>query len=86
MDKKRIIKIDEKVPLTQLIPLSIQHVFAMFGSTVLVPTLTGLDPAVTLLCMGIGTLIFHLFTGFKVPAFMGSSFAFIAAICSEFFN
>lgn len=64
------------------VTLGIQHVFAMFGSTVLVPTLTGLDPAVTLLCMGIGTLIFHLFTGFKVPAFMGSSFAFIAAICA----
>lgn len=64
------------------VTLGIQHVFAMFGSTVLVPTLTGLDPAVTLLCMGIGTLIFHLFTNFKVPAFMGSSFAFIAAICA----
>ncbi len=64
------------------VTLGIQHVFAMFGSTVLVPTLTGLDPALTLLCMGIGTLIFHLFTGFKVPAFMGSSFAFITAINS----
>jgi len=64
------------------VTLGIQHVFAMFGSTVLVPTLTGLDPAVTLLCMGIGTLIFHLITNFKVPAFMGSSFAFIAAICA----
>ncbi len=62
------------------VTLGIQHVFAMFGSTVLVPTLTGLDPALTLLCMGIGTLIFHLFTNFKVPAFMGSSFAFITAI------
>ena len=64
------------------VTLGIQHVFAMFGSTVLVPTLTGLDPAVTLLCMGLGTLIFHLFTDFKVPAFMGSSFAFITAICA----
>lgn len=64
------------------VTLGVQHVFAMFGSTVLVPTLTGLNPAVTLLCMGIGTLIFHLFTNFKVPAFMGSSFAFIAAICA----
>lgn len=62
------------------ITLGIQHVFAMFGSTVLVPTLTGLDPALTLFCMGIGTLIFHLFTKGKVPAFMGSSFAFIASI------
>ncbi len=64
------------------VTLGLQHVFAMFGSTVLVPALTGLDPAVTLLCMGIGTLIFHLITGFKVPAFMGSSFSFITAICA----
>ena len=64
------------------ITLGIQHVFAMFGSTVLVPALTGLDPAVTLLCMGIGTLIFHLITRGMVPAFMGSSFSFIASICA----
>lgn len=62
--------------------LGIQHVFAMFGSTVLVPALTGLDPAVTLLCMGIGTLIFHLITRGIVPAFMDSSFSFIASICA----
>ncbi len=62
------------------VTLGIQHVFAMFGSTVLVPALTGLDPAVTLFCMGIGTLIFHLITKGVVPAFMGSSFAFIASI------
>lgn len=62
--------------------LGIQHVFAMFGSTVLVPALTGLDPAVTLLCMGIGTLIFHLITRGIVPAFMGSSFSFISSICA----
>ena len=61
------------------VTLGLQHVFAMFGSTVLVPALTGLDPAVTLLCMGIGTLIFHLITGRKVPAFLGSSFAFLGA-------
>ena len=54
----------------------------MFGSTVLVPILTGLDPAMALLCAGLGTLIFHLVTGGKVPAFLGSSFAFIAAICT----
>ncbi len=64
------------------VTLGIQHVFAMFGSTVLVPALTGLDPAVTLLCMGIGTLIFHLITRGIVPAFMGSSFSFIASICA----
>lgn len=71
------------------VTLGLQHVFAMFGSTVLVPALTGLDPALTLLCMGIGTLIFHLVTGGMVPAFMGSSFSFIvpigavAAHCAE---
>ncbi len=64
------------------VTLGIQHVFAMFGSTVLVPALTGLDPAVTLLCMGIGTLIFHLITRGIVPAFMGSSFSFITSICA----
>lgn len=66
----------------RIVTLGIQHVFAMFGSTVLVPALTGLDPAVTLFCMGIGTLIFHLITKGMVPAFMGSSFSFIAAICA----
>ena len=64
------------------ITLGIQHVFAMFGSTVLVPALTGLDASVTLLSMGIGTLIFHLVTRGIVPAFMGSSFSFITAICA----
>ncbi len=62
------------------VTLGIQHVFAMFGSTVLVPALTGLDASVTLLCMGVGTLLFHLVTRGIVPAFMGSSFSFITAI------
>ena len=57
--------------------LGFQHVFAMFGATVLVPTLTGLDVATTLLMAGLGTLLFHLITGGKVPAFLGSSFAFL---------
>ena len=60
--------------------LGIQHVFAMFGSTILVPILTGLPVSVALFCAGIGTLIFHLVTKGKVPVFLGSSFAFIAAI------
>ncbi|MBP3412870.1 MAG: uracil-xanthine permease [Oscillospiraceae bacterium] len=64
------------------VTLGLQHVFAMFGSTVLVPALTGLNPAVILLCMGIGTLIFHLVTRGMVPAFMGSSFSFIVPICA----
>lgn len=57
--------------------LGFQHLFAMFGATVLVPLLTGLDVATTLLMAGLGTLLFHLVTGGKVPAFLGSSFAFL---------
>ena len=57
--------------------LGLQHMFAMFGATVLVPLLTGLDVASTLLFAGLGTLFFHLVTGGKVPAFLGSSFAFL---------
>ncbi|MBS4539725.1 NCS2 family nucleobase:cation symporter [Clostridium sp. D2Q-11] len=60
--------------------LSIQHVIAMFGATVLVPMITGLNPAVALFCAGMGTLIFHLVTKGKVPVFLGSSFAFIPVI------
>ncbi|WP_372847292.1 uracil-xanthine permease family protein [Pontiella sp.] len=60
--------------------LGIQHVFAMFGATVLMPTLTGMDPSVALLAAGIGTFIFHGVTGGMVPVFLGSSFAFIGAI------
>ena len=60
--------------------LGIQHLFAMFGSTVLVPILSGLDPNVALFTAGLGTLIFHLCTKGKVPVFVGSSFAFIGVI------
>lgn len=60
--------------------LGFQHLIAMFGSTILVPVLTGLDPSVALFCAGLGTLIFHLCTKGKVPVFLGSSFAFIPVI------
>lgn len=60
--------------------LGFQHVLAMFGATVLVPFLTGLDPSIALLSAGLGTLVFHFFSGWKVPVFLGSSFAFIGAI------
>lgn len=60
--------------------LGLQHTFVMFGATVLVPILTGLDIGVTLFAAGIGTLFFHVVTGFKVPVFLGSSFAFIPGI------
>ena len=61
----------------RMMVLGLQHMFAMFGATVLVPMLSGLDIATTLLFAGLGTLLFHLITGGKVPAFLGSSFAFI---------
>ncbi len=60
--------------------LGLQHLFAMFGATVLVPLLTGLSPAVALFTAGVGTLLFHFVTKGKVPVFLGSSFAFIAGI------
>lgn len=60
--------------------LGIQHVLAMFGATVLVPALTGLNTSITLLCAGLGTLLFHLVTKKRVPVFLGSSFAFMGGI------
>lgn len=69
-----------EAPLAQAIPLGLQHVFAMFGATVLVPFLTGLSPSVALLSSGIGTIIFLLLTKSRVPAYLGSSFAYIAAL------
>ena len=61
----------------KMLVLGLQHLFAMFGATVLVPAITGLNVSTTLLFAGLGTLLFHLITGRKVPAFLGSSFAFI---------
>ena len=74
------IQIDERPPLAQAIPLGLQHVFAMFGATVLVPFLTGLSPSVALLSSGVGTIIFLLLTKSRIPAYLGSSFAYIAAL------
>lgn len=72
--------LERKRSTWQHIILAIQHVFAMFGATVLVPALTGLDPAVALYTAGFGTLLFYICTKRKVPVFLGSSFAYIAAI------
>ncbi len=66
--------------LHKKIILGLQHVLAMFGATVLVPALTGLDTSITLFCAGTGTLLFHLITKNKVPVFLGSSFAFMVGI------
>lgn len=76
--EKKIIQVEEKVPVKQMIPLSIQHLFAMFGATVLVPFVFGINPAIVLFMNGVGTLLFILITKGKAPAYLGSSFAFLA--------
>ena len=76
--ERQIIQVEEKVPVKLLIPLSIQHMFAMFGASVLVPFMFGINPAVVLLMNGVGTLLFILITKGKAPAYLGSSFAFLA--------
>lgn len=78
MEEKKVYKIDEKVPANLLLPLSLQHTFAMFGASVLVPILFKVNPAIVLLMNGIGTLLFILITKKKAPAYLGSSFAFLA--------
>lgn len=78
MSNKRIIQVEDKVPGKLLIPLSLQHMFAMFGASVLVPFLFGINPAIVLFMNGIGTLLFIVITEGKAPAYLGSSFAFIA--------
>jgi uracil permease len=80
--KEIVLDIHEKPALINWFSLSFQHLFAMFGATVLVPFLTGLSPAVALLSSGLGTLAFLLITKGQVPAYLGSSFAFIAPIIS----
>ncbi|MBD8035501.1 uracil permease [Solibacillus sp. A46] len=80
MMSKAVLDIQEKPSAGQLITFSFQHMFAMFGSTILVPKLVGLSPAIALLTSGIATIIFLLVTQFKVPAYLGSSFAFISPI------
>ena len=76
--ERQIIQVEEKVPVKLLIPLSIQHMFAMFGASVLVPFMFGINPAVVLLMNGVGTLLFILITKGKAPAYLGSSFAFLS--------
>ena len=71
----------QRVGAGKAVALGFQHAFAMSCATILVPLLTGLDVGVALLAAGLGTLVFHLCTGGKSPVFLGSSFAFIAALC-----
>ena len=76
---RKEIGVNERPPLRQSLPLSFQHLFAMFGSTVLVPNLLGVDPAICLLMNGIGTLFYLWLCQGKIPAYLGSSFAFLGA-------
>lgn len=78
MENRTIIQVEDKVPFRLLIPLSIQHMFAMFGASVLVPFLFGINPSIVLFMNGLGTLLFILVTKGKAPAYLGSSFAFLA--------
>ena len=78
--KNCVYDVEDRPPIKELIPLSIQHVFAMFGSTILVPLLCGMSVNAALFSAGLGTLLYMALTSFKVPAFLGSSFAFIPAL------
>ena len=77
-NSKKIYNVHDDVPAKLLVPLSLQHTFAMFGASVLVPILFGINPSIVLLMNGIGTLLFILITKGKAPAYLGSSFAFLA--------
>lgn len=80
MEEKRrdvVLDVDERPGTGQWIGLSLQHMFSMFGSTVLVPILVGLNPGIALFSSGVGTLMYLLITRHKIPAYMGSSFSFI---------
>lgn len=77
MADKKIYQVDEKVPAGLFLPLSIQHTFAMFGASVLVPIIFGIDAGIVLFMNGVGTLLFIFITKKKAPAYLGSSFAFL---------
>lgn len=80
MAKYDEIQVHERLPLLKSLPLSLQHLFAMFGSTVLVPVIFGINPAIILLMNGVGTLLYIFITKGKIPAYLGSSFAFISPV------
>jgi len=79
---QRTIQTDEKLPVLQAIPLALQHLMAMFGATVLVPILTGLDPSLAIMTSGAGTILYLILTRNKIPSYLGSSFAFIGPIAA----
>lgn len=78
--ERKVIQVEERPPLLLNIPLSVQHLFAMFGSTVLVPFLFGVSPTTCLFMNGIGTLLYIFLTKGKIPSYLGSSFAFISPV------
>lgn len=77
---QKLVGVDERMPVRLALPLGIQHFMSMFGSTVLVPILTGMSPSLAIMCSGIGTILYLLVTKNKIPSYLGSSFAFIAPI------
>lgn len=79
-EEVKVVGVTDKVPLGKAIPLSLQHLFAMFGASVLVPILFKIDPAIVLMFNGIGTLLYAFITKGRIPAFLGSSFAFLAPV------
>ena len=82
MENKKIIQVEDKVPIKLLIPLSLQHMFAMFGATVLVPILFQINPSVVLLMNGIGTLLFILITKEKRPHILDLALHFLVQLLS----
>ena len=80
MRQGEILYPEDKIPFVRLVPLGMQHVVAMFGATVLAPLLMGFNPQVALFFSGVGTLLFVVVTGLKVPSYLGSSFAFIGPV------
>jgi uracil permease len=83
---KNFVDVEERLPIGKTIPLSFQHLFAMVGATILVPMLTGLSPSIALFCSGVGTLLYIICTKAKLPAYIGSSFAFIAPMIAASSN
>ncbi|MBI4859140.1 MAG: pyrimidine utilization transport protein G [Candidatus Riflebacteria bacterium] len=80
MSQQPILYPEDRIPLGKLVPMAMQHVVAMFGATILAPRLMHFDPQVAIFFSGIGTLLFIVITGFKVPSYLGSSFAFIGPV------
>jgi len=76
----QVISTDERLPMPQTVAMGVQHVVAMFGSTVLAPLLMGFDPNLAILMSGVGTLLFFLLVGGRVPSYLGSSFSFIGLV------